>query len=337
MRPSTAMVLAAGLGTRMSPLTALRPKPTLPVLNRPLISHVLRHLASHGVRRAVINSHHLPEILEDVVMGSAPPDMRIEFSREATILGTAGGLKRAARHFQDGPFYLVNSDSLSDADLSAAAAAHHAAGRTATMIVTRHDPSKEYRPVLVAADPGPTARVAGIADRTWRDEPASPATFTGVHILEPRVLESIPERIVCDINSDVYPMLLDRDDASVGAWRHEGWWSEAGGPRRYLELNLEVLARSGRGAMLGPRFAIDAQAVVERSVMGKQARLEAGASIEESVAWDGVTLRAGVSVRRCILTDNVDLGPSGSWSDSIIMAGGDGQPIVHRFDGAVGA
>ena len=124
MKPARAMVLAAGLGIRMRPLTALAPKPVLPVLDRPLIAHVLEHLVAHGVSFAIINSHHMPERIEEAVMSSKPASLEVGFSRESAILGTAGGLKKAAKHFEGAPFYLVNSDSLTDADLTSAAAAH---------------------------------------------------------------------------------------------------------------------------------------------------------------------------------------------------------------------
>ena len=104
----------------MNPHSSLLPNPALPVANRPLICHLLDHLVSHGVTFVVINTHHLPAELRDAVTGHAPAGLDVTFSHESTILGTAGGLKKAARHFKKEPFYLVNSDSLTDADLTAA-------------------------------------------------------------------------------------------------------------------------------------------------------------------------------------------------------------------------
>jgi NDP-sugar pyrophosphorylase family protein len=322
------MVLAAGLGIRMRPLTALAPKPALPVLNRPLIAHALEHLVAHGVSLAVINSHHMSERIEEAVMGSRPDQLEVRFSNESAILGTAGGLKRAAKHFQGEPFYLVNSDSLTDADLTAAAAAHAASGRAATLIVMSHDPASEYRPVAVAASGGPNGRVVGIAGRRWGREDAVQRTFTGVHVLNPSVLEEIPPATACDINADIYPWLLDQDPDSVGTWLHEGWWFEAGGPARYLDLNLEMLARSGRDSVVGPGYRVDPLARVARSVIGSRVRLARGAQVEGCVLWDDVTVGEGVTLERCIVTHGVEV-PMIPLASTILLREKGGRVLMH--------
>lgn len=325
------MVLAAGLGTRMRPLSSLAPKPALPVINRPLISHCLDHLASHGVRLAVINTHHQPEQLEEAVGRHLSDLLEVKFSRESTILGTAGGLRKAAKQFRDGTFLLVNSDSLTDANLTEAAAAHAASGRAATMVVLPHEPGSGYRPVGVVEGGGcSTARVASLAGKRWGREDLVLRTFTGVHVLEPRVLDAIPPGTECDIIADVYPWLLDEDPESVGAWLHEGWWFEAGVPARYLELNLEMLSRSGRGAVVGPRFFIDEEAQVSRSVIGARARLARGCQVDECVLWDDVTVGEGVSLRRCIVANGVEV-PLMSLAETIVMQDAGGALRMERL------
>jgi mannose-1-phosphate guanylyltransferase len=334
--PTKAMVLAAGLGARMKPLSSLRPKPALPALNRPLIAHCLAHLSRHGVTEVVVNTHHLPQALQEAVERHLPVGMVVTFSHERSILGTAGGLKKAGRQFEGGTFYLVNSDSLTDADLGAAAAAHAASGRAATMIVIPHDPRSGYRPVGVAPSDSETSRVASIAGRQWGAQELRQRTFTGVHVLEPRVLDAIPSGNACDINADIYPWLLDEDAESVGAWLHDGWWSEAGSPARYLELNLELLARSGRGAVVGPGFFIDEEARVERAVIGERARLARGCSVERSVVWDDVTVGEGVALRGCIVTSGVDV-PLMSLTDTIVMQDAGGEVALSPLSpGAAG-
>jgi len=332
MKPTRAMVLAAGLGIRMRPLTSQLPKPALPVMNRPLISHVLRHLAAHGVTAAVINAHTMPDKLEEAVMRAAPPEIDLTFSRESTILGTAGGLKKAARHFGSEGFYLVNSDSLSDADLTAAAAAHTASGRTATMIVRSHEPAHGYRPVYAAArgaGGGTAARLTGIAGRRWGPERGWPRTFTGVHILEPRVLDAIPAGRACDINADVYPSLLDEDEDSVGTWMHDGWWFEAGSPARYLDLNLEMIAQAGRTAVVGPGFFIDEEAGIRRCALGAGVRLERAVELDDCVVWDAVTIKEGAKLRRCIVTGGAIVEASSHWENRILMPDGEGALNAH--------
>jgi NDP-sugar pyrophosphorylase family protein len=257
----------------------------------------------------------------------------VEFSRERAILGTAGGLKKAAKHFQGEPFYLVNSDSLTDADLTSAAAAHAESGRAATLIVRRHDPAGGYRPVGVAASGGAGARLIGIAGRRWGRDDAMQRTFTGIHVLEPSVLEAIPPATACDINADIYPWLLDENPESVGTWLHEGWWSEAGSPARYLELNLETLDRSGRDAVVGPLYRIDPEARVSRSVIGSGVRLAPGAVVEDCVLWDDVTVGEGISLARCIVTHGVEV-PMLPPAETILMHDEDGELIMRALGGS---
>ncbi|MFQ5701447.1 MAG: sugar phosphate nucleotidyltransferase [Acidobacteriota bacterium] len=326
MTPTQAMILAAGLGTRMRPLTLARAKPLLPVLNRPLIAHILQHLAAHGVERAVINAHHMPDQIEQEMARWGPPEVDIIISRETTIRGTAGGLKKAARHFHDAPIFLVNSDSLTDADLRAAARAHADSGRLATMIVKPHDPAGRYRPVMVADAGSGASPVVGIAGRSWGHGVAR--TFTGVHVLEAHVLDAIPSKGKSDINADIYPRLIDENRDAVGAWMHEGWWFEAGDPSGYLALNLQMLDRTRRGCVVGPSFFVDEEAGVEHSVLGARVRLERGASIEHSVLWDGVFAHPGVSVSRCVVTDGVQLPAGSAFTSSIIRRAEGGSLTV---------
>lgn len=330
MNPTRAMVLAAGLGTRMRPLTRLRPKPALPVLNRPLIAHVLAHLASHGVTRAVINTHSLPQILEQAAARWAPDGMEISFSHEMEILGTAGGLGQAARHFRDATFYLMNSDSVSDVDLAQAAEAHRASGRRATLVVRPHDAAEGYRPVEVAREPGPAPRLASIAGGRWGH--GEPRTFTGVHVIEPAVLDSIPAGRASDINAEVYPGLLDADRESVGAWLHTGWWFEAGSPARYLRLNMEMLRRSGRRSVFGPGFFVDEEARVDCAVVGEGSRLLGGAVVSGSVLWENVTVGERTTVRDCVITEGVSIPAGGEWHDAILMPDEGGGIAAHPLD-----
>jgi len=321
----------------MRPLTLLKPKPVLPVLHKPLIAHSLEHLAAHGVELAVVNSHHLPVELERLVERWAPEGLEVRFSRETELLGTAGGLRKAAEHLGGERIYLVNSDSLTDADLGAAVEAHDRSGRSATMLVMAHDPASGYRPVHVSDDGARTGRVSAIAGREWGARPApaaTPRTFIGVHILEPRVIEAIPGSSPCDINADVYPRLLDGDPGAVGAWLHEGWWYEAGNPSRYLDLNLTLLARSGRDAVVGPGFFIDEEARVQGSVIGAGAKLMRRAVVEDCVLWDGVTVGEWTTLRRCIVTDGVTLPSYGTWADAILMEGDDGVIASHPLPAA---
>jgi mannose-1-phosphate guanylyltransferase len=322
------MVLAAGLGMRMRPLTHFRPKPALPVLNRPIAAHVLEHLASHGVTNVVMNSHHMSDALEEAVAREKPGSMDVIISHEPRILGTAGGLRKASKHFEGEPFYMINADGITNVDLSAAADAHALAGHRATMIVQDHDPESGYRPVMESGTRGGTGKVVGLAGRRWGESEGTPRTFIGIHVIEPGIMDRISTREPCDINADIYPALLDEDKEAVGTWRHDGWWFEAGSPGRYLDLNLSMLSRTASTAVVGPGFFIDDDARVERSVIGSSARLERDVEVMESVLWERVYLAPGASLHRCIVTDDVSLPAGKKLTESIVIVGEDGDLSV---------
>lgn len=244
------MILAAGFGERLRPLTSRRAKPSIPLLNRPLILRTLDYLHLHGVREAVINLHHLPRSIRDVVTEGRTADLRVTYSQEAVILGTAGGLKKAESHFRGGgTLTLINSDFIVDCDLGAALQAHRRSGALATMVLVPAEAGQRYG-VVELADDGSIHRISGRpATRPGRDGPGY--TFTGVHLLEPEILEHIPPGIPCCINKDIYPPLIEAGRAIHG-YVHQGQWLEFGTPQLFLEGSLAIL-RAGGAPMVVPK------------------------------------------------------------------------------------
>src|SRR3989441_4582889 len=200
-----AMVLAAGLGERMWPLTEGRAKPSLPLLNRPIIAFPLEHLARHGVKEVVINLHYHPESIRGTVGDGRRHGLKVHYSEEPIILGTAGGLKKAEPLLKDsGSFLMVNSDSLSDCDLSAVLKKHRESGALATMVLTPQDSKSGYSTVEMDVR-NRIGRIAGNPPGD-SDPGAGRYFFTGIHVLEPEIFNSIPAG-KSDINKDVYPRL----------------------------------------------------------------------------------------------------------------------------------
>jgi len=147
-----AMILAAGMGERMRPLTESRAKPSLPVLNRPIIVQTLAYLKGQGVDEAVINLHHHPESIRGLIGDGSRMGIKVQYSEEQTILGTAGGLKKAEAHFRNaGTFLMVNTDFVTDCDLAPAIAEHQKSGSRATLILTPSAPGSPYGSVEVNA------------------------------------------------------------------------------------------------------------------------------------------------------------------------------------------
>src|SRR5262245_41787953 len=223
------MVLAAGLGLRMRPLTLLRAKPVLPVLNRrsrPLLHWTLERLARHGVTDVVVNLHHLPDTVRSAVGDGSAFGLRVRYSFEETILGRGGGPRLVRDFFGRDPFLLVNGDVVFDIDITRLVA-HHEAGRArATLALLPNPDTNVYGPVV----PGPSGWIRSVAGRPKKAR-GTISLFTGVQVLDPALLDRLPDG-VSDV-LDVYGPLITQDPESVLGVRVRGTWYDLGAPRLY--------------------------------------------------------------------------------------------------------
>ena len=340
-----AMILAAGLGERMRPLTEGRAKPSLPLLNRPIIIHTLEHLKSHGVNEVVINLHHQPESIRAVVGGGVRLGLKVHFSEETTILGTAGGLKKAEPLLRgSGTFFMVNGDAVSDCDLGAALRKHRETSALATLVLAPPRPGTSYG-VVELGERDRIIRIAG-APAGEPDPRAGRYTFTGIHVLEQEIFDAIPDRVRSEINGEIYPALMTAGKAIRG-YVHAGLWRELGTPALYIEGTMAVLRAGGDPALapiraaegvyhdrvpIPPDAVIDPPILVGRGttlgpkcslvggvVLGKQARLGKGCALRTTVVWDGARIGDGASLSECIVTSGVFVPPNVSLSNKIIL------------------
>jgi NDP-sugar pyrophosphorylase family protein len=292
-----AMVLAAGLGTRMHPLSLLRAKPALPVLNRPLILWTLELLARHGVSEVVINLHHRPDTVRDAV-GERPSGLRVTWSYEPEILGTAGGPRRVRDFLGDDPFLLVNGDVVFDFDLTALVRRHRESGARATLALLPNPDPEAYGGIVVGRD----GWVRAVADRP-RPVPGVRWLFAGVHVLDPALLGRLPPG-PSDSVRDLYPWLVS--ERAVRGERVKGAWYDLGSPWRYRSAQAAMLASGFRGAtgpaLVHPTARLGRGVRLRRAVVGPGSRLGDGVSLTDTVLWDGVRVGAGARLRECVLT-----------------------------------
>ncbi|HWR97956.1 MAG TPA: NDP-sugar synthase [Candidatus Methanoperedens sp.] len=314
--PPRAMVLAAGLGTRMRPLTNLLPKPLLPIANRPLLEYTFALLAGAGVCEAIVNAHHLANELERGLRALDPSGLTLHVSRERRILGTAGGLKRAESFLAGGTFLLLNGDFLIDLDLRRVLDFHRQQKATATMVLVPDTNSG-----VLGVDPDGVIR-RFIAPRPAQESPARLSCgFTGVHVLEPEVFRLIPANTPWEINRQVYPELLARGRRVCG-FVHGGYWCETGSPAGYLAANREVLA--GRAGTLMPRpgagtAALAGAACFPPVLVGAGALAEPGVELgPEAVVGPEARIGAGARIRRSVILEGADV-PAGAELDSAVL------------------
>jgi NDP-sugar pyrophosphorylase family protein len=316
-----AMVLAAGLGLRMRPLSRLRAKPALPVLNRPLLHWTLDLLARHGVTDVVINTHHRPASVRRAVGEGSAFGLRVTFSHEPRILGTGGGPRRVRAFFGDQPFILANGDVFFDFDVSALVARHRASGAVATLALGPNPDPKRYGPVVT----GPGGRIRSILGKPSAAR-GSVSLFAGVHVLDASVLDRLP-RGASDSVRDLYVPLLAEGAPLLGV-RTRGAWYDLGTPALYLGAQTSLLA-AGRGDATGS--LVDASADVApgarivRSVIGPGCRVGPGASVIGSVLWERVEVGERALVRGSILADGVRVAPGGAVRDRVGTRSSRGQ------------
>jgi NDP-sugar pyrophosphorylase family protein len=291
------MVLAAGLGTRMRPLTLLKAKPVLPVLNRPLIHWTLELLARHRVTEVMVNLHHLPSTVVRAVGDGAAFGLRVLYSRERRILGTGGGPRQVRDFFGDAPFLLVNGDVVFDFDLSLLVRRHREAGARATLALCESSDARRYGAIT-------TGRGGWI--ETFGGQVSSNgagAFFTGVHVLDPALLDRLPLG-VSDSVRDLYIPLI-REGGGVLGVRVRGPWYDFGNPAVYLSSQVAMMRSGFRGidaeTLIHPRARVHPDSWIRRSVIGPDTVVEAGAVVGESVVWDRVRVGASATVRCCVL------------------------------------
>ncbi len=336
--PGRAMLLAAGIGRRLRPLTSYFAKPAIPLLGRPLIEYVLLSLARQGIQDVVVNLHHRPETLEPS-LETASPDLRIHRSIETELLGTAGGLKKAAEFLRDGPFFLLNGDTLTEVDLARLAEVHAEKGARATLLLRGKPTGSSFTGIRI----GEEGRILGVDRR----EGVSDLMFAGVWLLDSSVLELLSGKRR-GLEEELLPRLIEEGTAfgTVAT----GPWVTIDTPRRYWEASL-IAARDGLfeqdwEVRRRPIEVVDgvtalvlagADTHVEEGVrfrgsviLGARCHVARGARLENVVCWDDVTLSEGVTVSNSVVTHGVTLPPKAELSDKLILALGSPPEGLRR-------
>ncbi len=330
-----AMILAAGSGKRLRPLTVHRAKPALPLLGTPMIEYVLRRLARAGVREAVVNLHHEAKMVEAALERSRA-DLAIELSVESKLLGTAGGLKHASHHFEDeAAFLLVNADTLVDFDVENLVRTHHETGATATLLLRSKPSRSTYSTISVDAD----GRIDGVLPGSDDGE----LMFAGVWVLSRSALDYLSGEPT-GLEKELLPQLIEQKSAV--ACVQDTTWITIDTPRRYWtgcltmarerffegDWNVGVVPNHHPARVLaGGGTEIDRRASFQGDVvLGAGCRVARGARIERSICWDGVVIPNGVKMSRCIIAEAVELSPDMELVDKLVMPVGDDTSGLRR-------
>ena len=284
-----AMILAAGLGTRLAPLTSNRPKPLVPVGNRPIVDHTIFWLKAQGVDEIVVNTHHHRNQIRNYLDGGRPFGVRIHISEEPEILGTGGGIRKTRWFWDREPFIVVNGDILTDIDLGPVLEAHQKRGDLVTLVLHDFAPFNQIKlnsqKDILAINPVPkTGQLA----------------FTGIHIMNLPVLDHIPSgRFFCIL--ECYRALIRAGHPLRGHVVQNHYWRDAGTIESYIEANRETL--NGAPFLMGRKCRVHEDArLKDWAVLGNGTSLEKGAEVARSILWGNVTVKENVRVIDSVVT-----------------------------------
>jgi mannose-1-phosphate guanylyltransferase len=316
-------VLAAGLGTRLRPLTYEIPKPMVPVLDRPVMAHIVDLLRRQGVERIVANLHYFPDTIRDYFGDS------VEYVYEAELSGTAGGVRKCREFFGGETFLVISGDALTDIDLAAFLARHRATGGVATLAVKHVENTREFGVVLHDDD----GRITGFQEKPEPEQALSQLGNCGIYLFEPEIFEHFPGADPVDWANDVFPALLAAD-VPFHVHEMDEYWNDVG--------SLAELRSATFDAMTGV-LALDLQG----EEIGAGLRIGDGSGFDgieliEPPVWIGRDVRIGANVRLegpVVIGDGARIGASASLKDTIVLPGAhvaDGSILIGAIAGHIG-
>ena len=320
-----AMVLAAGMGERMRPLTDWLAKPLLPVANCPVMGYVLRHLGRHGFTEVVANVHYRPEEIVDHFGAGSEYGVDLSFSYEEELLGSAGGVSRCREFLGDETFLVTGADDVTTMDLTALLAAHRRAGALASIGLVEVEQTSEYG-IVVTDEAG---RIERFVEKPKGKAPSRTAN-TQIYLFEPKIFDFIPPDQAYDFGFNAFPAMVEAGVPFYG-FQLPGYWRDIGNVGSYLEAQVDVLegrlcdpvpgreiapgVRVGEGCqidesarltapvLLGDRCRVQAKARLGGgSSIGNGAIIESEAALWRSVVWEGAMVPESANLKDAVVT-----------------------------------
>jgi NDP-sugar pyrophosphorylase family protein len=337
-----AMILAAGVGSRLDPLTRNLPKPMVPIANKPVMEHIITNLVRHGFDRIMVNLHHMPELIEGYFGDGGRWGAKITYSRETTLLGTAGSVKHVAGFYDEGTFVVIGGDDLSDFDLTKGLGFHREKGALATIGLSLVDDPSEYG-IAIMNDDG---RITGFVEKPKGGAIFSNAANTGIYFFEPEILDLIPRGTFYDFGSQLFPLLVNLKP--FYGYLTASYWRDIGGLVQYRQAHYDALAglielaipgeRRADGVWVGEGTNIDKTVSMEgpalvgdncrierkaqvsaNSVIGRDCVVEAGATVRESILWDGACVMRDTHIERCVVGTHCKVKSNAAVFDGVIV------------------
>ncbi|MBX6389338.1 MAG: mannose-1-phosphate guanyltransferase [Frankia sp.] len=334
--------MAGGEGTRLRPLTANAPKPLLPVVNRPIMEHVLRLLKRHGFDETVVTVQFLAAMVRTYFGDGEELGMHLSYATESTPLGTAGSVKNAEAALRDESFLVISGDALTDIDLSSLVAEHRKRGALVTVALKSVPDPLEFGIVIARED----GRISRFLEKPTWGQVFSDTVNTGIYVMEPEVFEHVPAGEAVDWSADVFPKLVA---AGAPVYGHvvSGYWEDVGTLASFQRVHADVLNQQvdveiggfevSPGVWIGQEADVHPDAVLRGPlVVGDYCKVEAGAELREyTVLGSNVVVKQGAFLHRAIVGDNALIGARANLRGCVIGKGTDVRRAARVEEGAV--
>ncbi len=318
-----AMILAGGLSTRLYPLTKLVPKPLVPVAGVPNAAHLLRYLYAHGFDEIAINVHYLADAIVATLGDGSQFGVKLHYSYEPELLGSAGGVKNIESFFDDEPFIVIGCDEVTDMRLDRVLAFHRERGAIATIGLVECEEVDQYG-VVVLDDDG---KIVGFQEKPAKGTERSRLANTGVYVFSPEIFRHIPPEQFYDFGNQVFPSLQAAGERFYGFSANGAYWADIGTPKEYRRASYDVV----RGVVQIPQTSpngIDPSARVGEDVriegpvrLGAAVRVGDGVRIEGPCILDeGVSVESGARLQRTIIWRGATVGARAELRDTVVGA-----------------
>ncbi len=338
-----AMILAAGVGSRLDPLTRAIPKPMVPIVNRPVIEHIVHDLKKHGFTEIRINLHYLGDVIQAYLGDGSRFGVQLSYAQEDKLWGDAGSVKRSQEFFGGETFMVVGGDDISDINLSEVVAFHKAKNAASTITLTPVEDPSQFGIVITEED----GRITRFLEKPKGGDVFSNTANTGVYLFEPAVFDLIPADTFYGFGNNVFPQLLAEGKPLYGFLSH-AFWKDVGNLQVYRQTNFDALGGKvaldfpmpqvrpgvwiGGGSQIDPSVEIIPPVAIgsgvsvkagatlgENTILGDGSVVEANATLRETILWEGARVSAGTHLERCVVGKDAQVQSSVAIFDANIV------------------